>query len=374
MKNMPKWLVISGYAAGLVLVVISSILTAILFESMAQGSWMGKMFAVGGISVDIGKIVTATAFVYLLKKKQYLSSLLPALLYILCFIVSMVASQSLDLNKANEIRNDTITASDEYTFSKSTVDSSESDIQRYLTDIKSLESSEQARTEQAIEHLQAEKQAAQAKNWLTTPKGSPRRGVDVIKSDIAKVKQNVREQLQFEVQSLKDDIKSSRKSQNNAKGTISNLQNGGGTLTTSGLIAFAEWVNPENPTKVLGNFYLFKNIFCEILGTYLLVFMNPKSAQAGKQSSIQPSKQETKQAPPKQIPSKQSVKPAIGFHLEKKASPGLNEQEKVYLKIYEERKQSNQAKGYKAISKVMQLPENQCREIRLSLVSKKLIG
>lgn len=349
-----------GYTAGIVLVVISSVLTAILFESMATGTWMGKMFAVGGLSVDVGKIVTASLFAYYLRRKLYTSSLLPLGLYILCFIVSMVASQSLDLNKANEIRNETVLSSEAYTMNMSTFESAKEDISYYRNKIKKIQASEQARIQAYLSPLSKQRLHAKRNKWLTTPAGSPREGVDVIERKMAAVPGKVKNEIRAEVAALESKIESANNRQSSSKSNIDSMKNGGGVKATEGLIAYAEWINPDDPQKALGNFYLFKNLFTEILGTYLLVCLKPAGRNQARVKTKQgTNKQEERQA--------SNVVSLVKKQASKQAKITQADIEK-----YERFKADNPTMGYKKISSHLGFSQNKAYEIHKIIKERKM--
>ena len=364
-NKVPKWLIILGFVAGIVLMIASTVETVMLFKSMATG-WISYMFAAVGFCIDIGKTVTFALFVYFLIKKKFWPSLLFLIFYILCLIISMVASQSLDLNKVNEIQNKTVISSDTYKMNMTTFESSSNDITYYRNKIESVTNSEQARLEQSKAPLLEQLKTAQANRWLTTPHGSPREGVDVINKKIAALPSSIASDVANEIKEIEGIMLGLNSNQKASRSNIDNLTDGAGIKTTAGIIAFAEWLNPENPIKAVAMFNIFKTVFREILGTLLILLYNYQfdTAANGKQARLQDKKKPSKQA---------DTKPSNLILLKKNKQPSKSKISEEEIQKYLNCKKQNQAMGYKKIADKIGIAQNKGYEITKILKSRGII-
>jgi len=276
---MNKGLIFLGYIAGLFLIIFSMVFTAILFESLSSGTWLGKALAGVGVCVDVGKIVCASAMILFVTQKKYGIACVCVLFYVGCFGISMVASQSLDLNKANEIKQETMINSDEYKRNIEIYDGAKTQITDLQAQINTVTSTKDQKISESLENLKAERSKALKNNWITSPQGSPRRGVDIIDSDIAKTRANVSNSIDNQVAGLNARIEALNSQKNSTKEELSSLKDSG-VVATKGILAMAEWVYSQgygsSSMDVLGKFYLFKNVFTELLGTWLLLLAGMK--------------------------------------------------------------------------------------------------
>jgi len=359
-NKVPKWLIRLGFFAGVLLMLASTTETVVLFKSMSTG-WIAYMFAIVGFCIDVGKTVTFALFVYFiilaLSKKQYnkfWTSLLFLIVYLFCLWISMVASQSLDINKSNEIQNKTIIKSDTYNMNKQTFESSQEDIKYYRKKIDTIGNSKQTRIEQAKTALLEQMEKAKANRWLTTPQGSPREGVDVIDKKIASLPSSIENDIAKEIKDIENKILALNNNLMTSKSNIDNMKNGNSIKTTDGLIAFAEWLNPDNPTQALARFTMFKNVFREILGVMLIMLYNYKfdSTQNRIRAEIQD-----------ELSKKRISKSTI-------VQSGLS---KEHIEEFIKLKKKYPSKGYKPISKLMGIAENKAGEIQTYLVSKGIL-
>lgn len=358
-NKVPRWLVVLGFAAGVALMIASTIETVMLFKSMSTG-WIAYMYAMIGFCIDIGKTVTFALFVYFLLKKKLWSSLLFSSFYILCLLISMVASQSLDLNKVNEIQNDTVLSSESYSMNISAFDNANEDVIYYRNKIKQVQSSERARIEAYTAPLLKQKEHAKKNDWITTTKWSTREGVDVIDRKLAGVPSKVKSEISSEISALEEKISKAQERQSSSKRNIDELKAGGGIKTTDGLIAFGEWLNPENPSKALASFNLFKNVFREILGILLIMLYNYQfeSAQSRKRAEIQPKQSD-------ELSRKRASKPSN--QADKK------EFTKEEVERYIEAKKKYPTMGHKPLSKKADLSEGKCSKIQVHLKKKGIL-
>jgi len=271
---MNKHLIFLGYLAGIIMIVFSMLCTYMLFESFVGGTWFGKALGIVGISIDIGKLVCASVFIYSLNKSNNSLAIISLIFYLGCFGISMIASQSLDLNKANVIKQESILASDIYKLNLDSYETNKTEIARISSELSVLKSNKNSEIEKSLTELKQKRDYAKSKNWITTPPGSPRDGVDVWDKRINTKKAEKEAEIDNRIRSLETQLGTYRNLKESAKTDLSNIGDSK-ILATEGMLAFANWVFNmgigESPEEVLGTFYLFKNIFSELLGTFLVM-------------------------------------------------------------------------------------------------------
>jgi hypothetical protein len=269
-----KGMLFLGYVAGLFLIIVSMVFTAILFESMATGTTLGKVLAVSGICVDIGKIVSCTLMIVCVSRGNYSFAGICLAFYIGCFGISMWASQSLDLNKANEIRQSTLVSSDGYKRSTESYEDDKKKIVELQVESNQLKNSKDQKVNESLETLKSERARALKNSWITTPSGSPRRGVDVIDADIAQIREKTSTNIDNQISNIKSRIDVLEGQKASTKQELSGLKDTG-IVSTQGIYAMAEWVYSQgwgsSAQDVVAKFYIFKNIFTELLGTFLMM-------------------------------------------------------------------------------------------------------
>jgi len=271
---MNKYMMFLGYLAGIIMIVFSMMCTYMLFESFVSGSWFGKALGLVGISIDIGKLVCASVFIYMLSKGNHGMAVISLLFYLGCFSISMIASQSLDLNKANVIKQESILASDIYKLNLDSYETNKKEIARISSELSTLKNNKDTEIEKSLTELKEKRDYAKSKNWITTPSGSPRDGVDVWDKRISTKKADKEAEIDSRINNLETQLGTYRNLKESAKTDLSNIGDSK-ILATEGMLAFASWVHSmgigESPENILGTFYLLKNVFAELLGTFLVM-------------------------------------------------------------------------------------------------------
>jgi len=271
---MNKYMMFLGYVAGIIMIVFSMMCTYMLFESFVTGTWFGKALGLVGISIDIGKLVCASVFIYMLSKGNHGMAVISLLFYLGCFSISMIASQSLDLNKANVIKQESILASDIYKLNLDSYETNKKEIARISSELSNLKSNKNIEIEKSLTELKEKRAYAKSKNWITTPSGSPRDGVDVWDKRINTRRAEQEAEIDSRINSLETQLGTYRNLKESAKTDLSNIGDSK-ILATEGMLAFASWVHSmgigESPENILGTFYLLKNVFAELLGTFLVM-------------------------------------------------------------------------------------------------------
>jgi hypothetical protein len=271
---MNKYMMFLGYVAGIIMIVFSMMCTYMLFESFVSGSWFGKALGLVGISIDIGKLVCASVFIYMLSKGNNGMAVISLLFYLGCFSISMIASQSLDLNKANVIKQESILASDIYKLNLDSYETNKKEIARISSELSTLKNNKDTEIEKSLTELKEKRDYAKSKNWITTPSGSPRDGVDVWDKRISTRQAEKEAEIDSRINNLETQLGTYRNLKESAKTDLSNIGDSK-ILATEGMLAFASWVHSmgigESPENILGTFYLLKNVFAELLGTFLVM-------------------------------------------------------------------------------------------------------
>ena len=269
-----------GFIAGLYLIALSMYFTFILFESFDTGSFMGLILGIGGICIDIGKPVSVIIMLAALAKGDNARAVLALFFCLGCFSISILASLSVDFNKTNEIRQATMVASDEYQTAKETKQQALNKLAEAKT--RTNMPIPEVNSDPKIIEYRNNLEYARSQQWLTTVNtinppiinGRPRLGVDYWEAEIRKrsveiLGEHANLVTQAEADILKYEFLSSKTDEE-----LLNLKDSS-LLATKGMLAIADWVHEQgvgsSGMALLGFFFIAKNIFLEMLGTFLII-------------------------------------------------------------------------------------------------------
>lgn len=253
MKN--KFLALGCLIAAIVLGISSSTVTARFFYSFSEGDAWGYVMAIIGLSLDFGKFAFPALSVFQFNRDKFISSIIFGLLSVLCVGTSFFASMAFDLNKANEISNETITSSGAYQRQQELFKTTTSSIESLKNDIASLKASRE-KDEQKIRADYAPLIAnARKLNMLTINKDS-----------VAEITKRMEAKISSLDSTIAEKQTQLAKKESELAGINQGFQSVGTNIkTTKGAYALSEWINPKDPAGTLGILNMIKDLLLEIV-------------------------------------------------------------------------------------------------------------
>lgn len=267
MKELHPGLLFLTFVAGIVILALSSIFTYIFFTTLTPG-FLGILLGVFGVCNDVGKIAFLPAVVLCVMSGRKGHAFFFFCLWLGCFSISLVASQGFDLNQKTKIKNEVLTSSDDYKRQQALFGTEHSSIADLKKDIASLRSSRDGEIKNSGVAYDTQIRYAKKNDWITTPDI----GVNALTEKKRKVEASTRSRIDIEISTKEKQLRQKESGLKNIdKGFDSMSKN---IDTTEGLISFSNWlssVSGQDPDKIIGWFYIFKNIFSEFLGLGLIM-------------------------------------------------------------------------------------------------------
>ena len=263
--KIPNWIVHLSVIPGLIILAYSSIWTYRLFYTTAPGIF-GVLAGIIGACIDFGKGLFLPVALVCLFRKYFGSFLYYFILFIVCFGISLAASNSLDLNKAVSSQNEELKNSTQYkqlnekynSLLKSYKDNST----KYanLIDLK-----HQNDRLSKVENAYSDSiKNAQAMNYITTEN-----------IGVVPLQQKQRKAIDDERNKISSETKEAKISKDNDKLSLDKIENElkelkSSVSTSDNIIEFANWfskiTNNKDSKVVIGNFYMIKNVSLEFIG------------------------------------------------------------------------------------------------------------
>jgi uncharacterized protein YxeA len=242
-------------AATCILALGSSLYTFKLFLSMGTGIY-SYVSGVVGLCFDVGKYVFPAAAILYFNREKMTQSIACILLTIICVMASFFASQSFDLNRNNEILNNAIANSDETKIQQEVFNANKIQVNGINKELNNLRSNKEKLIEKASSGLRGQKNSLPSS--YITKKG-------LIQNQIDKLESSSRANIDAKISNLEKQLNNTS---NRLKGVAAEFKGiDKNVKTTEGIGALAAWLCPEsNPTEIIGNIVLVKNILIEILG------------------------------------------------------------------------------------------------------------
>ena len=254
MENNYKALAMICFISAIVLAIASSFLTANFFYSSGNGGFWGWVLIAIGITFDAGKFLFPAISSYHYEKSHIGRAVGYGFLCLVCLLISFGASQAMDMNKSNEILNDTVTTSSAYQRQNEIFSTTSDSIKKLKADIANLKQNKQAEIQSSTSGLRNQKDSL-PRDYITKRNQIQSR----IDSTANKTKLNIEKQIQDKEKELK--LKeSSLLSTNKGFETVGN-----NVRPTKGMYALASWMCPSNPVMVMGWMNTVKNFLIEIL-------------------------------------------------------------------------------------------------------------
>jgi len=267
MKDLHPGLLFLTFVAGIVILALSSVFTYIFFTTLTPG-YLGILLGVFGVCNDIGKIAFLPATVLCVMANRKGSAAFFLCLWLGCFSISLVASQGFDLNQKTKIKNEALTTSDDYKRQQALFGTESSSIQDLKKSITSLRSSRDKEIKNSSANLKGQLENARRLDYITTP-GI---GVNAISEKIRKAESSTRSRIDSDIAIKERQLRQKEAGLNTIDKGFDKMSKN--IDATEGLITFSNWlssVSGQYPDKIIGWFYIFKNVFSEFLGLGLIM-------------------------------------------------------------------------------------------------------
>ena len=171
--------------AGVTLIVLSLIFTWNFWVTLADGT-MGIFFGIFGVINDFGKVILlpatalcVTLYFYTRQKVYIWKALFFSILWIVCFVISLISSQGFDLNQKNKILNQAklanekaITESTSFKRNNETFEMSKNSAASLEKEITELKATKEKKIKESSVIYQSQYDSAKKKFYIDTPKSN----------------------------------------------------------------------------------------------------------------------------------------------------------------------------------------------------------
>jgi hypothetical protein len=263
--KIPNWLVTVSVIPGIIILAYSAIWTFRLFHTTAPGVF-GVLAGIIGGCVDFGKSLFLPVSLVCLFKKYYGAFAYYFILWLICFSISLVASNALDLNKATASQDEALKNSTQYQQlnekHNALLKSYKDNTTKHANLIDSKNQNE--RISKVESSYTDSIKNAQAMNYITTAN-----------IGVVPLQQKQRKAVEDERSNIASEIKETETNKKNDKSALDavekELKELKSSVTTSdNIIEFANWFakffKVKDPQVIIGNFYMIKNISLEFIG------------------------------------------------------------------------------------------------------------
>jgi hypothetical protein len=160
----------------------------------------------------------------------------------------------MDMNKSNEILNETVTTSSAYQRQNEIFSTTSDSIKKLKADIANLKQTKQAEIQSSTEGLQSQKDSL-PRDYITKK--------NQIQSRIDSTAKNTKAKIEKEIQQKEKELKQKESSLLSTNEGFEKV--GIDVRPTKGMYALASWMCPSNPVLVVGWMNTVKNFLIEIL-------------------------------------------------------------------------------------------------------------
>jgi hypothetical protein len=263
MENTDKntLLAMGCFIAAVILGVSSSTITGKLAADFGEG-WFQYVMITIGVCLDFGKFAFTAVGVYQLNRGQVVSAGAFFFMAAVCITISFLASMAYDLNRANEIANKTMEASEQAT--------KNSDSYKKQNKVFSLTTSSIEDLRKEIENKRASEQSDKNKIHQSYKNRIAFAKKKNIYSDKNSGVYALEEKRDTEMQGVSDYIKKLEDRLHKKESALSSTPEyeAKEVKVTEGVYGLAAWMNPKNPELTLGRMVFVKNMVLEIAGIF----------------------------------------------------------------------------------------------------------
>jgi hypothetical protein len=363
MKLLNRGTLFLSLIAGIVLIIISLVFTWSFFYSLSTG-FLAFCFAIFGVVNDFGKVIFLPAVIVAASQNKRGHAFFFSVIWTICFVISLVASQSFDLNQKNDIKNKNLIESSSYKRQAEIFETTKDSIVNLKNDIVNLKKNRVDDEKRIRENYAPRIETARKLNMLTINPESV--------AEISKRRDK-------EIKDLDVVIEMKQKQLLEKESALSSINNqfadvGKKVEHTEGLLSFSHWlagIFGGNPDNLIGWFYILKNVFSEFLALGLLLLggmeleqkstkllpTSPDDKPRKKSTDMddQPTEKSTKLDEPK-------FKPQLS--LVKSKEQEFNQLVKLYIDNMEDPNQPGTCLGYQKIGKKIGVSSYQASKIK----------
>lgn len=246
--------------ACLVMGISSSIFTASLLYGMGDGAF-GLIMAAIGICMDLGKYVFPILAAYNFAKGKWLAPIIFSALMLICLIISFFASSTYDLNQSNRIANEAMKNSTENQRLNELFGNSITTKEEAEKKLKEIDSEEYLKKiindDEVVKENRKIAERQRKMDYITDPEKGAIKFENIVTERIKEITNLHNESIN----SLKSIVSANSNTAVKVNEDMKNID----IKTEKGIYSLAQWIDKNNPDKVVGWIFVVKNILIEIV-------------------------------------------------------------------------------------------------------------